>query len=145
MTQLHEPDEEDLHGHSHWVDPRELGEDVEGLEKFSLHSVEIDIGSSTSHLVFSHLTLRQEGAALSARFSVTERRVLFRSPILLTPYQSGTLIDLERLSEFFHQQYHEAGLTPADVDTGAGVITGEALKKENAQPIAELVASGSGG
>src|SRR5947209_19633091 len=119
MTQLHEPDEEDLHGHSHWVDPRELGEDVEGLEKFSLHSVGIDIGSSTSHLVFSHLTLRREGAALSARFAVTERSVTYRSPILLTPYSSGTQIDMERLSEFFHTAYREAGGSPAGVDTGA--------------------------
>ena len=143
-----EDEEGDLHGHTHWIDPSavaaEEGEDVEGLEKFSLRSVGIDIGSSTSHLVFSHLTLRREGAALSARFSVTERSVLYRSPILLTPYQSGTLIDLDQLSDFFHQQYRDAGLTPADVDTGAVVITGEALKKENAQPIAELFATESG-
>jgi ethanolamine utilization protein EutA len=140
-----EPEADDeFHGHSHWLDPAELGEDVEGLEKFSLRSVGIDIGSSTSHLVFSHLTLRREGAALSARFAVTERSVTYRSPILLTPYASGTLIDLERLAEFFHAAYREAGLTPDEVDTGAVVITGEALKKENAQPIAELFATESG-
>jgi ethanolamine utilization protein EutA len=57
-------------------------EDIEGLEMFTLRSVGIDIGSSTSHLVFSHLTLRREGANLSAQFKVTERKVLYRSPIL---------------------------------------------------------------
>jgi ethanolamine utilization protein EutA len=137
-------EDDEFHGHSHWLDPSQAGEDVEGLEKFSLRSVGIDIGSSTSHLVFSHLTLRREGAALSARFAVTERSVVYRSPILLTPYASGTQIDLDRLSDFFHGAYTEAGLTPAEIDTGAVVITGEALKKENAQPIAELFATESG-
>jgi ethanolamine utilization protein EutA len=139
-----DPEDDEFHGHAHWLDPAQLGEDVEGLEKFSLRSVGIDIGSSTSHLVFSHLTLRREGAALSARFAVTERSVTYRSPILLTPYSSGTQIDLDRLAEFFHAAYREAGLSPDDVDTGAVVITGEALKKENAQPIAELFATESG-
>jgi ethanolamine utilization protein EutA len=140
-------DQEDFHGEVVWVDPERAAreeEDVEGLEKFSLRSVGIDIGSSTSHLVFSHLTLRREGANLSARFTVTEREVLFRSRILLTPYLGGTLIDVDKLTEFFDAAYHEAGLTPRDVDTGAVVITGEALKKENARPILEYFASHSG-
>src|SRR4029434_10307447 len=38
----------------------------------------------------------------------------------------------------------EAGLTPEDVDTGAVIITGGALKKENAQPIVENFAKYSG-
>jgi ethanolamine utilization protein EutA len=144
---MHELDE-DFHGEMPWLHPHAHGlgdgEDVEGLEKFTLRSVGIDIGSSTSHLVFSYVTLRREGAALSTRFSVTERRVLYRSPILLTPYLSATRIDLDRLARFFHQAYHDAGFTADDVDTGAVVITGEALKKENAQPIAEFFARDSG-
>ena len=143
----HTFDQEDFHGEVVWVDPEaahRAAEDVEGLEKFSLRSVGIDIGSSTSHLVFSHLTLRREGAALSARFTVTERTVLYRSPILLTPYLSGTLIDVDKLTAFFEAAYRDAGLTPQDVDTGAVVITGEALKKENARPILEYFARHSG-
>ena len=120
-------------------------EDIEGLEMFTLRSVGIDIGSSTSHLIFSRIVLRREGSGLSARFSVTEREVLHRSKIILTPYVSGTLIDTERLAAFIHDAYREAGFSPSDVDTGAVVITGEALKKENARPIAELFARESGG
>lgn len=141
-------DDDDFHGEMPWFDPGaapgEGEEDVEGLEKLSLHSVGIDIGSSTSHLVFSYLTLRREGSALSARFTVADRRVTYRSPILLTPYVSGVRVDVDRLTEFFHTCYHEAGLIPEDVDTGAVVITGEALKKENAQPILEYFARESG-
>ncbi|MGH7775088.1 MAG: ethanolamine ammonia-lyase reactivating factor EutA [Candidatus Binatia bacterium] len=141
---MHDLDEE--HGHP---DLSELGpdaviEDIEGLEMFTLKSVGIDIGSSTSHLVFSKLTLRREGASLSGRFKVTERKVLFRSKIMLTPYLSGTLIDVDKVKRFIEHAYKEAGLRPTDIDTGAVIITGEALKKENAQPIVEYFAKYSG-
>ena len=111
---------------------------------FSLKSVGIDIGSSTSHLIFSLITLRREGASLSGKFRVTNREVLYRSPIMLTPYTSATKIDTDKVNDFIHRAYKEAGLTPEDVDTGAVIITGEALKKENAQPIVENFAKYSG-
>src|SRR5689334_6428320 len=56
-------------------------EDVEGIEALNLTSVGIDIGSSTTHLVFSRLTLRREGGSFSARFKGAERAVLYKSPI----------------------------------------------------------------
>jgi len=140
---MHDLDED--HGHENFeIGPDAIVEDIEGLEMFTLKSVGIDIGSSTSHLVFSQLILRREGASLSGRFKVTERKVLFRSTIMLTPYFSGTLIDIEKVKRFIEGAYKEAGLTPADIDTGAVIITGEALKKENAQPIVEYFAGHSG-
>ena len=137
-------DNDHEHGEPLELGPTDIVEDVEGLEMFSLRSVGIDIGSSTSHLVFSHLTLRREGASLSARFKVTEREVLYRSPIMLTPYISGTLIDTDKVKDFIHAAYRAAGFTSEDIDTGAVVITGEALKKENARPIVEFFAKDSG-
>ena len=113
-----------------------ISEDILGLEVFKQKSVGIDIGSSTSHLIFSELTLRREG--FSSRFRVTDRQVLFQSPILLTPYVAGTLIDAEALQTFIEEAYKLAGVEPDDIDSGAIVVTGEALKKENAQPIAEM-------
>jgi len=141
-------DDSDFHGVQGGLDAdldqEQFGKEVEGLEMFTLRSVGIDIGSSTSHLIFSRLVLRREGAGLSAKFTVTERKVLHRSKIMLTPYVSGTLIDTERLKDFIDLAYREAGFTPQDVDTGAVVITGEALKKENARPIVEFFARHSG-
>src|SRR3990172_7278559 len=125
-------DHDHEHGEPLELRQNDIVEDVEGLEMFSLKSVGIDIGSSTSHLVFSHLTLRREGASLSGRFRVTDREVLFRSRIMLTPYLSGTLIDTDRVKDFIREAYEEAGFAPGDVNTGAVIITGEALKKENA-------------
>src|SRR5919109_1770020 len=137
---MHDLDEEHEHLDFAEVGPDTVMEDIEGLEMFTLKSVGIDIGSSTSHLVFSQLTLRREGASLSARFKVTARTVLFRSTIMLTPYRSGTLIDVERVEQFIESAYRDARLKPEDIDTGAVIITGEALKKENAQPIVEYFA-----
>ncbi len=140
---MHDLDEDHDHGDFE-IGPDAIIEDIEGLEMFTLKSVGIDIGSSTSHLVFSQLTLRREGASLSGRFKVTERKVLFRSNIMLTPYLSGTLIDIEKVKRFIEDAYKQAGVAPEDIDTGAVIITGEALKKENAQPIVEYFAKYSG-
>ncbi len=141
-------DDHDFPDHVHWHGAVAAGHveatDIEGLEMFKLRSVGIDIGSSTSHLIFSRLTLRREGASLSAQFKVSEREVVYRSNIMLTPYRSSTLIDTDRLRDFFLGEYQSAGFTPDDVDTGAVVITGEALKKENAQPISEMFQQSSG-
>jgi ethanolamine utilization protein EutA len=141
---MHDLDEEHEHPDFTDVGPDVVIQDIEGLEMFTLKSVGIDIGSSTSHLVFSQLTLRRQGASLSGRFTITEREVLFRSPIMLTPYLSGTLIDVEKIKRFIEQAYREARLQPEDIDTGAVIITGEALKKENAQPIVEYFAKYAG-
>jgi ethanolamine utilization protein EutA len=141
---MHDLDEDHEHPYFGEIGPEAVFEDIEGLEMFTLKSVGIDIGSSTSHLVFSQLTLRRQGASLSARFKVTERKVLFRSTIMLTPYLSGILIDVEKVKQFIEHAYQEAGLKPEDVDTGAVIITGEALKKENAQPIVEYFAKYAG-
>jgi len=141
---MHDTDEAHDHFDLAALGPEVRIEDVEGLEMFRLKSVGIDIGSATSHLVFSRLTLRREGAALSGRFTVTDRDILYRSPIMLTPYLSETLIDIAQVQQFIEAAYREAGLAPADIDTGAVIITGEALKKDNAQPIVEYCATYSG-
>ena len=113
-------------------------------ERISLLSVGIDIGSSTSHLIFSRLVLRREGLGLSNRFVVIERDIIHESPILLTPYLDKTTIDTNKLDEFIHEAYHQAGLSPRDIDTGALIVTGEAAKKKNAEAIAELFSAQTG-
>ncbi|MFQ5682551.1 MAG: ethanolamine ammonia-lyase reactivating factor EutA [Candidatus Binatia bacterium] len=113
-------------------------------ERISLTSVGIDIGSSTSHLIFSRLILRRQGIALSSRFVVVKREILYESPILLTPYVDKTTIDTKRLDEFIHEAYHQAGLAPKGIDTGAVIVTGEAAKKKNAEAIAALFSAQAG-
>ena len=113
-------------------------------ERITLNSVGIDIGSSTSHLIFSRLTLRRQGVALSSRFVVINREIIHESPILLTPYVDKTTIDTNQLGDFIHEAYRKANLTPEDIDTGAIIVTGEAAKKKNAEAIAALFSAEAG-
>ena len=113
-------------------------------ERITLNSVGIDIGSSTSHLIFSRLTLRRQGVALSSRFVVINREIIHESPILLTPYVDKTTIDTNKLGDFIHEAYRKSNLTPEDIDTGAIIVTGEAAKKKNAEAISALFSAEAG-
>jgi ethanolamine utilization protein EutA (predicted chaperonin) len=109
-------------------------------EELRLTSVGVDIGSSTSHLVFSRLELTLEGS----RYRVTRREVLNESEILLTPYVDETRIDVDALEAFINQQYKKAKIRREDVDTGALILTGVAVRRRNARAIGELFAQEAG-
>ena len=96
-------------------------------DHIELKSVGIDIGSSTSHLIFSTLEMRRQSAALSSRFQITNRRIDYESPILLTPFVNGASIDTDKLSAFISESYKKSGLSPDDIDTGAVITTGAAV------------------
>jgi ethanolamine utilization protein EutA len=113
-------------------------------ESVTLTTVGVDIGSSTSHLLFAKLVLQRETQRLSSRFVVVQREVLWRSPIMLTPFTGTGLIDAEKLRAFIKQSYSDAALTPADIDSGAVILTGEAIKQSNARAIDELFADEAG-
>jgi ethanolamine utilization protein EutA len=109
-------------------------------ETLRLTSVGVDIGSSTSHLVFSRLELTLEGS----RYRVTKREVLNESEILLTPYVDDTRIDVEALETFINEQYRAAKIRREEVDTGALILTGVAVRRRNARAIADLFAEEAG-
>ncbi|HEV7663494.1 MAG TPA: ethanolamine ammonia-lyase reactivating factor EutA, partial [Chloroflexota bacterium] len=114
------------------------------LDNVELTTVGVDVGSSTSHLLFAKLHLQRLTQSLSSRFVVVHREVLHKTPILLTPYRPDGLIDVNALERFVHAAYAEANLTPDDIDTGAVILTGAALERANARAVADLFA-GSGG
>ncbi|GIH17751.1 ethanolamine ammonia-lyase reactivating factor EutA [Rugosimonospora africana] len=114
------------------------------LDNVHLTSVGVDIGSSTSHLIFSRLHLRRETLELSSRFRLVSRTVLWQSPVLLTPYLPDGLIDSGAIAAFTARCHADAGIDPSVIDTGAVILTGEALKRRNARALADAVASGSG-
>jgi ethanolamine utilization protein EutA len=109
-------------------------------DRIRLTSVGVDIGSSTSHLLFSRLELERQ----DNRYVTVSRTVLHESEILLTPYVDETTIDGAALGRFVHAQYKAAGLRREDVDTGALILTGVALLRENARAIADLFAEEAG-
>ncbi len=113
-------------------------------ETIALTTVGIDIGSSTSHLLFARVTLKRLSEGLSSRFVVIDRQVIWRSAIMLTPFLADGGIDAESLAHFIHHAYHDAGLHRSDIDSGAVILTGEAIKRKNARAIDEIFARESG-
>src|SRR6516162_2348065 len=103
-------------------------------------SVGVDIGSSTSHLVFSRIVLER----LDSRYVVTERESFYQSDILLTPYADEDLIDADALGAFIARQYRDAKVDPDEIDAGALILTGVAVRRTNARPIGELFARQAG-
>ena len=109
-----------------------------------LHSVGIDIGSSSSQVVFSKIHLQRVSDQLSTRYVVVQREPLAQPPLALTPYLSDTLIDARALGALIEAAYVQAGLHPDQIDAGAVILTGEALRRENGQAIAALLAEQGG-
>ena len=121
------------------------GHDHEGAVGPHTHltSVGIDIGSSTSHLMFSRLLIGYP-SVLQRKPIVLEREVIARSPILLTPFSGDWNIEAEPLKALVDRTFREADLTRDDIDTGAVIITGEAARRDNARKIAELFSDDAG-
>ncbi|HEY2184914.1 MAG TPA: ethanolamine ammonia-lyase reactivating factor EutA [Xanthobacteraceae bacterium] len=113
-------------------------------DNVELLTVGIDIGSSTSHLMFARVHLQRLAAALSSRFVVVDRKILWQSPILLTPYRPDYTIDVDELAGFIGGAYAYAGIAREEVDSGAVILTGEALKRRNARAIADLFSEEAG-
>ncbi|MFC2060008.1 ethanolamine ammonia-lyase reactivating factor EutA [Chloroflexota bacterium] len=116
-------------------------EDIPNPDELTLHSIGIDIGSSTSLLMLSHLTLQRKSTQLSSRFEVVHRDVEYCSPIILTPYQDSETIDVDNLMSFMTQSLQEANIDASQIDTGAVICTGEAAKKKNAEAISRLLSA----
>jgi ethanolamine utilization protein EutA (predicted chaperonin) len=109
-------------------------------DEIVLLSAGVDIGSSTSHLVFSRIVLER----LDSRYLVTARETFFQSDILLTPYAAADEIDAAALGAFIARQYAEAQIDPDEIDTGALILTGVAVRRRNARAIGELFARQAG-
>ncbi len=114
-------------------------------ERLEFKSVGIDIGSSTTHLMFSRLVLARRGREYFSGYTVVSREVVYRSPVILTPFiQENSLVDAAQVRNFINKGYAEAGFLPDQIDTGAVVTTGEAAKKENTAAIINLLALDAG-
>jgi ethanolamine utilization protein EutA len=138
-------------GHAHGGDEQDDGPDVPLAENpiwqqdnVQLHSVGIDIGSAGTQVVFSRLHLRRLSEDLSSRYVVVRREVHFESQVHLTPYTGGEQIDAVALGRILDAAYADARVLAADVDTGVVILTGEALRRRNAELIASVVSERAG-
>ena len=113
-------------------------------DNVALSTVGIDIGSSGTQVIFSRVHLRRLAEDLTSRYYVVARETLFQSAVALTPYQDEQRIDDAELGKVIDDAYEAAGLTPEKIDTGVVILTGEALRRENAQAIAAILSQKGG-
>ena len=129
------------HDHDHDLPAGPLEENPLWVhDNIALTSVGIDIGSAGTQVIFSRLHLRRMSEDLSSRYFVVRRETLHQSPVALTPYLDQVRIDEQAIGRIIDEAYAAARLHPDDVDAGAVILTGEALRRENAQAIGELLA-----
>ena len=141
---MHDMEFDHEHGALTEEEKAEIARYIWAQETVELRTVGIDIGSSTSHLLFAKVTLQRQTQGLSSRFVVIGREVLWRSDVMLTPFLRDDTIDAGALGRFIAASYEQAGLKKADVDSGAVILTGEAIKRKNARAIDELFAEEAG-
>ncbi|AET67288.1 ethanolamine utilization protein, possible chaperonin protecting lyase from inhibition [Desulfosporosinus orientis DSM 765] len=108
-------------------------------------SVGIDIGTTTTQLVISQLTIENTASgSLVPHVEITDKEVIHRSQIYFTPLIDRDLVNAVAVSKIMESEYQAAGLTPDMIDTGAVIITGETAKKENAKAIIDALAGFAG-
>jgi ethanolamine utilization protein EutA len=111
----------------------------------SLLSVGIDVGTTTTQIVFSRLSLTDVARpGQIPRINITGREIIYQSPIVFTPLKDYETVDADRLNEIVRREYAAAGTDPAQVETGAVIITGETAKKKNADEILRALAGLAG-
>ncbi len=108
-------------------------------------SVGIDIGTSTTQLILSRLTLENRAAAFTIpRFSITDKEILYKSAIHFTPLKSDTVIDTEGVRDIVDAEYRASGIDRNAIGTGAVIITGETARKENAREVLQALSGYAG-
>ncbi|MBQ6999801.1 MAG: ethanolamine ammonia-lyase reactivating factor EutA [Oscillospiraceae bacterium] len=110
-----------------------------------LCSVGLDVGTTTTQLIVSELTIENRASGFAVpEMDITERKVLYKSPVYFTPLVEESLVDGTKLRWLVEQEYQKAGITREKVDTGAIIITGETSRKENARTVLDALSDLAG-
>jgi ethanolamine utilization protein EutA len=115
------------------------------MSKETLLTVGIDLGTSTTQLVLSELTVENFASAFTVpRITISDKKVIYRSDIIFTPLLNQTEIDAQPINEFVAAQYQKAGIRKQDIQMGAVIITGETARKNNANKVLEALSGYAG-
>lgn len=110
-----------------------------------LVSVGIDIGTTTTQVIFSRLVLVNRAAVSQVpRYEFISRDISWQSPVFFTPLVADGGLDEAALKTLILAQYQAAGIAPEAVDSGAIIITGESAKTRNARPTVLTLAQSLG-
>lgn len=115
------------------------------MSKETLLTVGIDLGTSTTQLVLSELTVENFASAFTVpRISISDKKVIYRSDIIFTPLLNQSEIDAEPIKAFVAEQYRQAGIHKQDIQMGAVIITGETARKSNANNVVRALSGYAG-
>lgn len=110
-----------------------------------LTSVGIDVGTTTTQLVVSRLRVENRASGFAVpEMVITDREILYRSPVHFTPLEEEKLVDGEKLRDIVEEEYQKAGISREKVDTGAVIVTGETSRRENARTVAQALSEFAG-
>jgi len=99
-----------------------------------LLSVGIDLGTTTTQVVFSHIEIENEATVFTVpRIKIVDKKIIYRGGIYFTPLKNRTTIDIQKVRDIIDDEYKKAGISPRSVSVGAVIITGEAARKENSE------------
>lgn len=114
-------------------------------DKTAILSVGIDVGTSTTQVVFSKLQMDNAGGYFSVpRVAIVDKEVVYKSEIYMTPLKTDVLIDTEALRDIVAAEFRKAGYRPEDTDSGAVIITGESARKENSDAVLKSLSNFAG-
>lgn len=114
-------------------------------DKTAILSVGIDVGTSTTQVVFSKLQMDNAGGYFSVpRVAIVDKEVVYKSEVYMTPLKTDVLIDTEALRDIVAAEFRKAGYRPKDTDSGAVIITGESARKENADAVLKSLSDFAG-
>lgn len=110
-----------------------------------LLSVGLDVGTTSTQMVVSRLTVENQASAFSVPdMEIRQRELLYQSPVFFTPLLEGNRMDAAALRRLVEQEYEKAGITRQMVDTGAVIVTGESSRTENAAAVMEALSNLAG-
>ncbi len=108
-------------------------------------SVGIDIGTSTTQVIFSSLSVENTSGYFTVpKISIVGKDILYKGEIHRTPLRTRTLIDGEAVREIVAAEFQKAGYTPSQTETGAVIITGESARKENSEEVLRYLSDFAG-
>ena len=111
----------------------------------SLLSIGLDVGTTTTQMIVSRLTVENRASSFSVpKMQITQRQILYKGAVHFTPLLDRDRVDGAALQQLIREEYEKAGITPRQVDTGAVIVTGETSRKENAGTVLEALAEQAG-
>lgn len=114
-------------------------------DKTAILSVGIDVGTSTTQVVFSKLQMDNAGGYFSVpRVAIVDKEVVYKSEVYMTPLKTDVLIDTDALRNIVATEFRKAGYRPEDTDSGAVIITGESARKENSDAVLKSLSDFAG-